>query len=85
MIKITKDKNTRFWAVWMKDELVAVVCYKKGARAIQALLTEGLTGKTIENLTRQNFRSDLGAIQRLARALNQRIANTANRLNNPHR
>jgi hypothetical protein len=38
MIKIARYKKTRHWAVWMKDELVAVVCYKKGAAAIQRLL-----------------------------------------------
>lgn len=38
MIKIERYKNTRHWAVWMKDELVAIVCYKKGARAIKQLL-----------------------------------------------
>ncbi len=38
MIKIARYKNTRHWAVWSKDELVAVVCYKKGAAAIKQLL-----------------------------------------------
>jgi hypothetical protein len=38
MIKIARYKNTRQWAVWIKDELVAVVCYKKGAQAIKQLL-----------------------------------------------
>jgi hypothetical protein len=38
MIKIARYKNTRHWAVWIKDELVAVVCYKKGAAAIKRLL-----------------------------------------------
>ena len=38
MIRIQRYKNTRHWAVWIKDELVAVVCYKKGAAAIKQLL-----------------------------------------------
>lgn len=38
MIKIERYKNTRHWAVWMKNELVAVVCYKKGATSIKRLL-----------------------------------------------
>lgn len=42
MIRIEKHKNTRQWAVWMKDELLAVVCYKKGAAAIKQVLTEKL-------------------------------------------
>jgi len=40
MIKIERYKNTRHWAVWRNDELVAVVCYKKGAAAIKQLLTQ---------------------------------------------
>jgi hypothetical protein len=38
VIRIERYKNTRHWAVWIKDELVAVVCYKKGAQAIKQLL-----------------------------------------------
>ncbi len=85
MIKIAKYKDTRHWAVWMKDELVAVVCYKKGAQAIKTLLSEGLAGQAIENLTRYNLRADLCVIQRLAGTLNQRIAKTVNKLGNPPR
>jgi hypothetical protein len=40
MIRIQRYKNTRHWAVWVKDELVAVVCYKKGAAAIKQILTQ---------------------------------------------
>jgi len=41
-IHITKYKSTRFYAVWVNEELLAVVCYKKGALAIkQALLDAG--------------------------------------------
>ena len=42
MIKIARYKNSRYWAVWIEDELVAVVCYKKGAAVIKQLLTERL-------------------------------------------
>ena len=43
-IRITKYKNTRFYAVWVNEELLAVVCYKKGAVAIkQALLNSWVT------------------------------------------
>ncbi len=38
MIRIAKYKNTRHWAVWIDQKLVAVVCYKKGAVAIKNLL-----------------------------------------------
>jgi len=37
-ISIAKYKKTRFWAVWMKKELIAVVCYKKGAHAIRDVI-----------------------------------------------
>jgi hypothetical protein len=43
MIRIARYKNTRNWAVWMKDELVAVVCYKKGAHAIKQILADRLS------------------------------------------
>jgi hypothetical protein len=42
MIKIERYKNTRRWAVWIKDELLAVVCYKKGAKAIRQVLKDRL-------------------------------------------
>jgi hypothetical protein len=34
-VKIEKWKNTRFWGVWMDQELLAVVLYKKGAMAVR--------------------------------------------------
>ena len=40
MIEIKKYRNTRFWAVYVNGELLAVVVYRKGARAIAALLAE---------------------------------------------
>jgi hypothetical protein len=49
MIKIERYKNTRQWAVWMKDELVAVVCYKKGAHAIKQLLDRVRAQKSLND------------------------------------
>lgn len=40
MITIKRYKNTRHWAVWKGQELLAVVCYKKGAKAIKQVLTD---------------------------------------------
>jgi len=42
MIRIERYKNTRHWAVFKGKELLAVVCYKKGARAIRQILTNRL-------------------------------------------
>jgi hypothetical protein len=42
MIKIARYKNTRHWAVWHKDKLLAVICYKKGAQAIKQLIKDRL-------------------------------------------
>ena len=85
MIKIAKYKNTRHWAVWSDDTLVAVVCYKKGAAAIKQLLSGQGGGQALEKLVHHNLKADLGAIERLARTLNQRIARTVNQLDPPHR
>jgi hypothetical protein len=38
MIEIRKYRNTRFWAVYVDGELLAVVVYRKGARAVADLL-----------------------------------------------
>jgi hypothetical protein len=38
MIEIRKYRQTRFWAVYVDGELLAVVVYRKGARAIADLL-----------------------------------------------
>jgi hypothetical protein len=43
MIRIEPHKNTRHWAVWHNDKLIAVVCYKKGAQAIKQILTQALS------------------------------------------
>jgi hypothetical protein len=40
MITIKRYKKTRYWAVWQEQELLAVVCYKKGAQAIKQLLSD---------------------------------------------
>ena len=37
-VVIGKYPRSRFWAVWVKDELLAVVVYKKGAEAIRLAL-----------------------------------------------
>ena len=34
MIEVKKYRQTRFWAVYVDGELLAVVVYRKGARAI---------------------------------------------------
>ena len=38
MIEVRKYRHTRFWAVYVDGELLAVVVYRKGARAIADLL-----------------------------------------------
>ena len=38
MIEVRKYRNTRFWAVYVDGELLAVVVYRKGARAIADML-----------------------------------------------
>jgi len=45
-IRITKYKNTRFHAIWVNEELLAVVCYKKGALAIKQALLNALNTDT---------------------------------------
>ena len=42
-IRITKYKKTRFYAVWLDGELLAVVCYKKGGLAIKKAILQALT------------------------------------------
>ncbi len=85
MIKIGQYKNTRHWAVWKGKELLAVVCYKKGAKAINQLLGDGPGPGDVENPISHNLKADLSAIERLARKLNQRIIKTINQLNHPPR
>ena len=31
MLRMTRYSNSRFWAIWDEQDLVAVVVYKKGA------------------------------------------------------
>ena len=38
MIEIRKYRQTRFWAVYVDGELLAVVVYRKGARAVADML-----------------------------------------------
>jgi hypothetical protein len=49
MITIGRYKNTRHWAVWKEKELVAVVCYKKGAKTIKQILTDLLNKPADDN------------------------------------
>lgn len=39
---------TRFWAVYVDGELLAVVLYRKGAKAIADMLVKTRTGKTTD-------------------------------------
>ena len=34
MLRITKYRNTRYWAVWEDHQLLCVTVYKKGAVAV---------------------------------------------------
>jgi hypothetical protein len=45
MIKVTKYRQTRFWAVDVDGELLAVVVDRKGARAIANLILSTRAGK----------------------------------------
>ena len=40
MIEITKYDGSRFWAVYLDGELLAVTVYKKGAMAVAACIRE---------------------------------------------
>lgn len=54
-IEITRYRHTRFWAIWLDGELLAVTVYKKGATAISQILqptsstTGGNTDESISN------------------------------------
>jgi len=37
-VKVEKYKQTRYWAVWINDQLLAITVYKKGALAIREFL-----------------------------------------------
>ncbi len=45
MIEIRKYRQTRFWAVYVDGELLAVVVYRKGARAIADMLMKSHQSK----------------------------------------
>jgi hypothetical protein len=38
-VRVEKYKGTRYWAVWINGELLAVTVYKKGAVAVVELFT----------------------------------------------
>ena len=37
-VEIGHYRGSRHWAVWVDSELLAVVCYRKGAEAIKSAL-----------------------------------------------
>ncbi len=37
-IEIGHYRGSRYWGVWVDSELLAVVCYRKGAEAINSAL-----------------------------------------------
>lgn len=37
-IEIGHYRGSRYWGVWVNSELLAVVCYRKGAEAIRSAL-----------------------------------------------
>ena len=49
MIKIRKYRHTRFWAVYVDGELLAVVVYRKGAWAIVDMLRKMRFSKEAED------------------------------------
>jgi hypothetical protein len=49
MIEVKKYRETRFWAVYVNGELLAVVVYRKGAQAIADHLTQVARGKGTEH------------------------------------
>jgi hypothetical protein len=50
MIEVKKYRETRFWAVYVDGELLAVVVYRKGAQAIADMLTLGSRRKEAEGV-----------------------------------
>jgi hypothetical protein len=40
MIEIRKYRHTRFWAVYVDGELLAVVVYRKGTEAVRRMVLE---------------------------------------------
>lgn len=48
MIEVRKYRHTRFWAVYVDGELLAVVVYRKGAQAIADLILSTRVGEAPE-------------------------------------
>ena len=45
-IEIGHYRKSRYWGVWIDSELLAVVCYRKGAEAVKlALLSQNRSRK----------------------------------------
>jgi hypothetical protein len=49
MIEVKKYRQTRFWAVYVDGELLAVVVYRKGAMAIAERLILAGAGKEADH------------------------------------
>jgi hypothetical protein len=49
MIEVRKYRQTRFWAVYVDGELLAVVVYRKGALAIAERLAAITSGKEADH------------------------------------
>jgi len=49
MIEIRKYRHTRFWAVYVDGELLAVVVYRKGAATIAELLRKMRFSKEVNH------------------------------------
>lgn len=39
-IEIGHYRGSRYWGIWVDSELLAVVCYRKGAEAIRSALQD---------------------------------------------
>lgn len=52
-VRVQKYKGTRYWAVWIQGNLLAVTVYKKGAMAIkEKLVQSSLADRTPETASR---------------------------------
>jgi hypothetical protein len=45
MIEVRKYRQTRFWAIYVDNELLAVTVYRKGAQAITDLILQMVVRK----------------------------------------
>jgi hypothetical protein len=50
MIEVKKYRQTRFWAVYVDGELLAVVVYRKGAQAIADQLIQVALGRETDHV-----------------------------------